>query len=191
MGIPSFTPKPMKIFAVQYDGKDASKVKSLLGDACEITTSKNEQTVKVYCSPSIIKTMQNGDWAVSFPFAEFDVMSDYEFKTLFTPEVTANITFDKALYYLIMGHCVSRNAYIAPGKRIIICKQIPADIKGMLVTKLQSLPESVKDLLVEQPGTPEIQYHNQFLAIDLEDRTATSWTPTGEDLLADDWYLVR
>lgn len=183
--------KQMAVIAAQYDGKDTTPIISLLGDACEIAKPSLETIVKVHCKGGNIKIMQQGDWAVMFPVADVDVMTDTMFKRLFEKERTMDFTFDKALDYLKRGHCVTRKVYAGIDKHLVICKQITADIKGVIVEKMQSLPTSAKDLLIKLPGTTEIHYRNQFLAINLDTRTATSWTPTGDDLLAEDWMLVR
>lgn len=186
----SYEPGRKRVFAVQYDGKNASELESLLGDACEIIKNEHETIVKVHCVENKVKAMQIDDWAVMFSFAQVFVLNNKEFRMLFVEEKTENLTFDKALHYLLLGHCVTRSVY-GGCKHRVICKQIPAETKGMLVAKLQSLPESARDLLIELPGTPEINYCDQFLIIDLDTCTATSWTPNGSDLLAYDWMLVR
>lgn len=80
------------------------------------------------------------------------------------------------------------------GKKIV--KQIPQTVPAEVVPKMTSLPDSIK----VQIGTVglgdefqgSISYHDQVLIVtinDFERVSATSYTPTWEDIFADDWMI--
>ena len=183
--------KQLSVAAAQYDGKDATPVKALLGDACEVIPSEDKTiVVKAYIKENVVKVMQKGDWAVLFDNAKVVVFPNEAFHCLFEEEVRGNFSFDKALDYLKRGHSVARKKQWENDGEFI-CKQIPSDLAGVIIEKRQSLPRSAKDMLMDVHGTPEIHYRSQFLKISMITRVATSWIPTGDDLLDDDWILVK
>lgn len=81
------------------------------------------------------------------------------------------------------------------GKTIV--KQIPQTVPADVVPKMTSLPASIKGEIStvglddEYKGT--ISYHDQVLIVTLNDGervSATSYTPTWEDIFADDWRIA-
>lgn len=75
-----------------------------------------------------------------------------------------------------------------------ICMQIPQTVPAEVVPKMTSLPEGVKAFIgtvgLDDEFHGTISYHDQVLIITCNDfarTSATSYTPTWEDIFADDW----
>lgn len=94
--------------------------------------------------------------------------------------------FGEALEALKQGKLVSRSGW--NGKGMFIVKQIPAEIGLDIIPKMQSLPQSAKDKLIER--NQPIIYANQMLIVNAEGR-ADSWVPSSSDCFAEDWVIVE
>lgn len=73
-----------------------------------------------------------------------------------------------------------------------ITMQIPADIPTDVISKMTSLNDGAKAIL-GTVGDCQIHYRNQVLMInkvDGEKNIATYYTPTWEDIFADDWISI-
>lgn len=75
------------------------------------------------------------------------------------------------------------------GKGLFVVKQIPCKLEGLIIDKIQSLPQSAKDLLKKRDGIPTLAYTNQMLIINPDGR-ADSWVPSSSDVFADDWCIL-
>lgn len=73
------------------------------------------------------------------------------------------------------------------GKGMFIMKQIPAEIGLDIISKMQSVQQSAKDILINRGTT--LKYENQMLIIK-EDGTADSWVPSSSDVFAEDWIII-
>lgn len=104
-----------------------------------------------------------------------------------TPAGTDHLRFSEVIEGLKQGRCYRRSGW--NGKGMFICKQIPATLEGMVIPKLQNLPQSAKDILLAREGTPKISYTNQMLIIHPDGR-ADSWVPSVSDVFAEDWEIV-
>jgi hypothetical protein len=110
----------------------------------------------------------------------------------FSPEVLQQhihhkkFTLGGALELLEQGYAVSRDGW--NGKNIFVVKQIPSVISTDIIPKLQSLPQSAKDILLKR-GLP-ISYTNQMLIINRDGR-ADSWVPSSSDVFAQDWFIYN
>ena len=107
------------------------------------------------------------------------------FEKSYRPVVGMN--FGHAIEALRAGKCLRRSGW--NGKGMFICKQIPATLEGMVIPKLQNLPQSAKDIILAREGTPKIAYTNQMLIIHPDGR-ADSWVPSVSDVFAEDWEIV-
>lgn len=74
------------------------------------------------------------------------------------------------------------------GKGLFIVKQVPSHITGDIIPKMQSLPQSAKNILMSREN-PHIDYTNQMLIINPDGR-ADSWVPSSSDVFAEDWEVV-
>lgn len=67
---------------------------------------------------------------------------------------------------------------------VFIFAQVPADINEETIPKMQSLPEVVKREITEA-GITSLSYQNQICKFN--NGNITYYTPTGNDIFADDW----
>ena len=74
-------------------------------------------------------------------------------------------------------------------KGLFVVKQVPSHITGDIIPKMQSLPQSTKDILMSREN-PHIDYTNQMLIINPDGR-ADSWVPSSIDVFAGDWEIVE
>lgn len=94
------------------------------------------------------------------------------------------MNFGQAIEALKEGKLVHRSGW--NGKGMFIVKQIPAVIGTDIIPKMQSLPQSAKDLMLERGQA--ISYTNQMLIVNSEGR-ADSWVPSSSDCFAEDWEV--
>lgn len=97
-----------------------------------------------------------------------------------------SVNFGGAISLLKAGLAVRRKGW--NGKGLFIVKQIPSHITGDIVSKMQSLPQSAKNILMSREN-PHIDYTNQMLIINPDGR-ADSWVPSSSDVFAEDWEVV-
>ena len=96
------------------------------------------------------------------------------------------VNFGGAIDLLKAGLAVRRKGW--NGKGLFIVKQIPSHIEDDIIPKMQSLPQSAKDILLSREN-PHIDYTNQMLIINPDGR-ADSWVPSASDVFAEDWEVV-
>lgn len=94
--------------------------------------------------------------------------------------------FGIAIKALKFGFAVRRKGWNSNG--LFVVKQIPSHIEGGIIPKIQSLPQSAKNILLSRDGA-HIDYINQMLIINPDGR-ADSWVPSSSDVFADDWEVV-
>lgn len=97
-----------------------------------------------------------------------------------------SLNFGQALEALKKGQLAAREGW--NGKGMFIVKQIPAVISVDIIPRMQSLPQSVKDVFVER--NQPISYESQMLIINSSGR-ADSWVPSSSDCFAEDWMIVE
>lgn len=96
-------------------------------------------------------------------------------------------SFGVAIALLEVGLCVRRTGW--NGKDLFVCKQVPAHITNEIIPKMQSLPQSAKDHILNGKGF--IEYTSQCLIYNGNTCRADSWFPSISDLFANDWELVE
>lgn len=99
-----------------------------------------------------------------------------------------NLSFGEALQALEAGKCVRRESWI--GDKFVV-KQIDSDIPAEVVPKMQSLPDSAKEI-INKTHREDIHYRNQCLMIvqDTETSVATNYVPDWNDMFAKDWMVL-
>lgn len=99
-----------------------------------------------------------------------------------------NLSFGEALQALEAGKCIRRESWI--GNKFVT-KQIDSDINAEIVPKMQSLPDSAKEL-INKTHREDIHYRNQCLMIvqDTETSVATNYVPDWNDMFAKDWVVL-
>lgn len=96
------------------------------------------------------------------------------------------ISFGSAIALLKSGFAIRRSGW--NGKNLFVIKQVPVHIESGIIPKMQSLPQSAKDIIMAR-AEPHISYTNQMLIIHPDGR-ADSWVPSSSDVFAEDWELV-
>ena len=98
-----------------------------------------------------------------------------------------SLAFGDAVELLKKGHALRRSGW--NGKNLFVIKQVPAHIESDIIPKMQSLPQSAKDLILNGKGF--IDYTSQCLIYNGNTGRADSWVPSISDVFADDWEVVE
>lgn len=98
-----------------------------------------------------------------------------------------NMTFGDAIEVLKQGGAIRRTGW--NGKGLFVIKQVPSHIESDIIPKMQSLPQSAKDLILNGKGF--IDYTSQCLIYNENTGRADSWTPSISDVFAEDWEIVK
>ena len=96
-------------------------------------------------------------------------------------------SFSEAIELLQKGKAIRRSGW--NGKNLFVIKQVPAHIESDIIPKMQSLPQSAKDLILNGKGF--IDYTSQCLIYNGNTGRADSWVPSISDVFAEDWELVE
>ena len=96
------------------------------------------------------------------------------------------MSFGDAIEILKQGGAIRRSGW--NGKGLWVIKQVPAHIPEEIIPKMQSLPQSAKDLILKSKGF--IVYTSQCLIYNENTGRADSWVPSISDVFADDWEIV-
>lgn len=99
---------------------------------------------------------------------------------------SCSLNFGQAIEYLKAGLAVRRKGW--NGKGLWVIKQVPAHITEEIIPKMQSLPQSAKDLILKGKGF--IDYASQCLIYNENTGYADSWAPSISDVFAEDWEIV-
>lgn len=99
---------------------------------------------------------------------------------------SCSLNFCQAVEYLKTGLAIRRTGWDEKG--LCVFKQVPAHIKEDIIPKMQSLPQSAKDLILQGKGF--INYTSQCLIYNENTGIADSWTPSISDVFAEDWEVV-
>ena len=97
------------------------------------------------------------------------------------------VGFGEVIEALKRGEMATRMGW--NGKNMFIVKQISSEIPQDIIPKLQSLPQSAKNLIVGYYPMP-LKYQHQLLIIKA-DSTADSWIPSVSDIFAEDWIILK
>lgn len=95
--------------------------------------------------------------------------------------------FGEAIEALKFGLAIRRSGW--NGKGLMVFKQVPAHIESDIIPKMQSLPQSAKDLILKGKGF--IDYASQCLIYNENIGRADSWVPSISDVFAEDWEIVK
>lgn len=105
-----------------------------------------------------------------------------------SPEAPLHLmSFGDAIEILKQGGAIRRSGW--NGKGLWVIKQVPAYIPEEIIPKMQSLPQSAKDLILKGKGF--IGYTSQCLIYNGNTGRADSWVPSISDVFADDWEIVQ
>ena len=101
--------------------------------------------------------------------------------------MSKTMNFAEAIEALKDGKPVSRTFWNEDGENFLIFKQVPSEIGLEIIPKMTSVPQSVKDILVNDNQT--LSYENQVALLNINDGRVDSWNPTVNDIFADDWFI--
>lgn len=126
-------------------------------------------------------------------YAQFEIMQGYQhILNLRYAKMKGNnvrceyLHFGNAISFLCAGFAIRRKGW--NGKNLMVFKQVPAHIESDVIPKMQSLPQSAKDLILKGKGF--IDYTNQCLIYNENTGRADSWVPSISDVFAGDWEIV-
>lgn len=97
------------------------------------------------------------------------------------------MSFGIAMQALKFGFAIRRTDW--DDKGLFVIKQVPSHIEGDVIPKMQSLPQSAKDLILKGKGF--IDYTSQCLIYNENTGRADSWVPSISDIFAEDWEIVK
>lgn len=110
--------------------------------------------------------------------------------------------FEEVINKLSQGKCIARLSWNngSMSNANFIFKQIPAEISIEIVPKMQSLPESAKSIFNQRFELTNfdghnnkfynsVKYINQIVKVD-NYNNITYYNPSGEDIFAEDWFLI-
>lgn len=97
------------------------------------------------------------------------------------------MSFGIAIQALKLGLAIRRSGW--NGKGLFVVKQVPAHIGSDVIPKMQSLPQSAKDLILKGKGF--VDYASQCLIYNENTGRADSWVPSISDVFAEDWEIVK
>lgn len=179
--------KPVVIEAVQWDGMKVSEVtdwvetaledNTLFRMGCDVIVSTLEGRMKASVGDYIIKGV-NGELYPCKP----DIFE----KTYEQVDSSSSMDFGDAIEVLKQGGAIRRKGW--NGKGLMVFKQVPAHVESDIVPKMQSLPQSAKDLILKGKGF--IDYTSQCLIYNENTGRADSWVPSISDVFAEDWEIV-
>lgn len=129
-----------------------------------------------------------GDYIIKGVNGEFyPCKPDIFEKTYDEADLSSSMGFGDAIEVLKQGGAIRRSGW--NGKGLFVIKQIPAHITEEIIPKMQSLPQSAKDIIMSRENKV-IDYTSQMLIINPDGR-ADSWVPSVSDVFAEDWEIVR
>lgn len=97
------------------------------------------------------------------------------------------MTFQQALEAMNQGYAVRRTNNWP--KNYIVFAQIPQTVNDDIIPKMTSVPELVKQLILEK-GNKTIAYHDQCIMLNVETGDAQYFVPTIANCNANDWETV-
>ena len=126
--------------------------------------------------------------------AQAKIMTEYQcvLNQRFTKMESGNggfgcLSFSIAIVLLAKGFAIRRTGW--NGKGLFVIKQVPAHIESDNIPRMQSLPQSAKDLILKGKGF--IDYASQCLIYNENTGRADSWVPSISDVFAEDWEIVQ
>lgn len=149
----------------------------------------NEPYLGVYIETLEGKMLASyGDYIIKGVNGEFyPCKPDIFEKTYDKADSVSAMSFGDAIEVLKQGGAIRRIGW--NGKGMFVIKQVPAHIESDIIPKMQSLPQSAKDLILKGKGF--IDYTSQCLIYNENTGRADSWVPSISDVFAEDWEIVK
>lgn len=191
-----YVKKPIAIEDVKWKGFNNDEIKDFAGDSVKIEVIRegdadNGIPPSVDCSIETLEGVMKdnvGDYISKGVNGEFyPCKQDIFEKTYDKDDDSSVMCFGDAIEVLKQGGTVRRSGW--NGKGLMVFKQVPAHIDSDIIPKMQSLPQSAKDLILKSKGF--IDYTSQCLIYNENTGRADSWVPSISDVFAEDWEIVR
>lgn len=149
----------------------------------------NEPYLGVYIETLEGKMLASyGDYIIKGVNGEFyPCKPDIFEKTYDKADSASSMGFGDAIEVLKQGGAIRRSGW--NGRGLFVIKQVPAHIESDIIPKMQSLPQSAKNLILKGKGF--IDYTSQCLIYNESTGRADSWVPSISDVFAEDWEIVE
>ena len=107
-----------------------------------------------------------------------------------TGTATQLVNFGQAIEALKQGKAVKREFWeeLEEHGYAFVFRQVPSVVDADIIPKMTSLPEEIKEKFAGR-NLP-IKYKNQLVCVSWGN-TIQSWTPTSQDILAEDWIILK
>lgn len=192
----NYVKKPVTIQAIQLTEGNFDTVCDFVGYTPILVPNKERQQKEDWSLPEfsgiVIPTLEGdmvanlGDYIIRGVKGEYYPCKPDIFELTYN-HIIDKMSFGEAINALEEGYAVCRSGW--NGKGMFVVKQIPAHITEDIIPKMQSLPQSAKDILMSRENK-FIDYTNQMLIINSEGR-ADSWVPSSSDVFAKDWIIYE
>ena len=149
----------------------------------------NEPYLGVYIETLEGKMLASyGDYIIKGVNGEFYPCKPDIFEKTYDKAADSSVMcFGDAIDVMKQGGAIRRKGW--NDKWVFVIKQIPAHIESDIIPKMQSLPQSAKDLILKGKGF--IDYTSQCLIYNENTGRADSWVPSISDVFAEDWEIVE
>ena len=161
--------RSLVIEAVKWNGMNKSEIEQFAGDNVKIEVIR-ESNAEYGIPPQIdctIKTLEGdmmaspGDYIIKGVKGEFyPCKPDIFEKTYDEADSSLSISFGDAIEVLKQGGAIRRKGW--NGKGLFVIKQVPAHIESDIIPKMQSLPQSAKNLIMK---IPDVLTHGYRLSV--------------------------
>lgn len=191
-----YVKKSVVVEAVQYDNLNKKDIEQFVGKELKqelFSDSAYEVGMGAPIFSLTIPTLEGemkalpGDYIIKGVNGEFyPCKPDIFKKTYREADSVSEMSFGNAVEVLKQGGAIRRRGW--NGKGLFVIKQVPAHIESDIIPKMQSLPQSAKDLIMKGKGF--IDYTSQCLIYNENTGRADSWVPSISDVFAEDWEIV-
>ncbi|WP_290387423.1 DUF2829 domain-containing protein [Parabacteroides goldsteinii] len=192
-----YVKKSVVVEAVQYDNLNKKDIEQFVGKELKqelFSDSAYEVGMGAPIFSLTIPTLEGemkalpGDYIIKGVSGEFyPCKPDIFKKTYREADPVSAMNFGDAIEILRQGGAIRRSGW--NGKGLFVIKQVPAHIESDIIPKMQSLPQSAKDLIMRSKGF--VDYTSQCLIYNENNGRADSWVPSISDVFAEDWEVVK
>lgn len=192
--------KPVVIEAIQLKVDNFDEVCEFMGETpvpkhnpdygIDEHGNTNNPYLGVYIETLEGKMLANcGDYIIKGVSGEFYPCKPDIFEKTYdiVEDESDSMCFGDAIEVLRQGGAIRRKGW--NGKGLFVIKQVPAHIDCNVIPKMQSLPQSAKDLIMKGKGF--IDYTSQCLIYNENTGRADSWVPSISDVFSNDWEIVK
>lgn len=191
-----YVKKSVEVDAIQYNNLNKKDIEQFVGEELKqelFSDSAYEAGKGAPLFSLTIPTLEGemkalpGDYIIKGVNGEFyPCKPDIFKKTYREADSVSEMSFGNAVEVLKQGGAIRRRGW--NGKGLFVIKQVPAHIESDIIPKMQSLPQSAKDLIMKGKGF--IDYTSQCLIYNENTGRADSWVPSISDVFAEDWEIV-